>query len=242
MRLSRVFTDQALSAGATVALDDRASHHLGQVLRLRPGDQIRLFNGSGHDFAAVLTDCGRKACSARILEIASTEPAAALELHLGMGLSRGERMDFALQKSVELGVTAITPLKTERSVVDLRGERLRRRSAHWQGIVINACEQSGRSRVPVLHAPVNLDDWLISQGGGLMLHHRSRQTLAGLAPPETPLNLLVGPEGGLSDAERARAVARGFVAVRLGPRVLRTETAPLAALAAIQTLWGDFRD
>lgn len=241
MRISRVFTDQPLLAGATVVLDQRAARYLAQVLRLRSGDEVTLFDGSGCDFAGVLTRCERKGCSVRVTDVVATEQTAALALHLGIGLSRGERMDLAIQKSVELGVTAMTPLVTARSVVELKGERLDRRVAHWRGVVISACEQSGRSRLPTLHPPRSLADWLDDHHDGLMLYHQASRTLADLPPPADHLNLLIGPEGGLSGAERALASAHGFLDVRLGPRVLRTETAPLAALAAVQALWGDFR-
>jgi 16S rRNA (uracil1498-N3)-methyltransferase len=150
-------------------------------------------------------------------------------------------MDFAIQKSVELGVHAITPLHTERSLVQLEGERLKKRLEHWQGVVVSACEQSGRARIPRLRTPVPLDDWLSTHPQGLLLFHGAEHSLADLPPPGEDLNLLIGPEGGLSEAERGRALAAGFSAVRLGPRILRTETAPLAALAAIQVLWGDLR-
>jgi len=241
MRISRVFTEHPLQAGTTVTLDERATRYLSQVLRLRIGDDIRLFDDSGRDFAGELERCDRKVCRARITDVVSTEPAATLQLHLGIGVSRGERMDFAIQKSVELGVTAVTPLLTQRSVVELKGERLERRVAHWRGVIISACEQSGRSRLPVLYPPTALGDWLNTHRRGLMLYHEAAQTLPGLPHPGDSLNLLIGPEGGLSDTERQAAGTSGFRGVRLGPRVLRTETAPLAALAAIQALWGDFR-
>jgi 16S rRNA (uracil1498-N3)-methyltransferase len=164
-----------------------------------------------------------------------------LQLHLAIGISRGERMDYAIQKSVELGVSQISPLFSSRSMVRLKPDRRNKRVAHWQGVIRSACEQSGRSRLPILNPPTELSDWLSSHPGGLMLYHQATDTLATRPAPGSELNLLIGPEGGLSDAERAKAVEHGYKAVRLGPRVLRTETAPIAALAAIQVLWGDFR-
>lgn len=241
MRLSRIFSTQSLRSGAVIELDERAARYIGQVLRLRAGDSITLFDGSGSDFAAQLTRCDRRGCSARLGDARPAEQPARLQIHLGIGISRGERMDLAIQKSVELGVNAISPLLTERCVVQLRSERLVKRLAHWQGVVISACEQCGRSRLPALHPPGTLAAWLSQQPGGLMLHHEAAQTLATLAAPRDDLSLLIGPEGGLTQAEREIAGAANFCAVRLGPRVLRTETAPLAALAAIQALWGDFR-
>ncbi|MGB5199778.1 MAG: 16S rRNA (uracil(1498)-N(3))-methyltransferase [Sedimenticolaceae bacterium] len=242
MRVPRIFTDQPLQPGSRVQLDARAHRYVSQVLRLRVGQHLILFNGNGSDFDATLSHCGRKGCSADVLAAVSTGRPAALQVHLGIAVSRGERMDFALQKAVELGVESLTPLFSERSVVKLGAQRLERRFSHWRGIVISACEQSGRHHLPDLRPCASLPDWLAAHQGGLMLYHRATQSLADLPPPSrSALNLLIGPEGGLSESERALAFANGFVAVRLGPRILRTETAPIAALAAIQVLWGDFR-
>ncbi|TVP93679.1 MAG: 16S rRNA (uracil(1498)-N(3))-methyltransferase, partial [Pseudomonadaceae bacterium] len=164
-----------------------------------------------------------------------------LQVHLGQAMSRGERMDWAIQKAVELGVNAITPLFTERCEVKLQGERADKRQAHWQQVAISACEQCGRSQVPVVHPPQALADWLAQLDCELklVLHHRTEQPLASLQKPAS-LGLLIGPEGGLSSEEIQRTEASGFQAVRLGPRVLRTETAPIVALSLAQQLWGDF--
>ncbi|MDJ0738917.1 MAG: 16S rRNA (uracil(1498)-N(3))-methyltransferase [Gammaproteobacteria bacterium] len=242
MRIPRVYVDQSLHRGATLSLDGRPGHYITQVLRLRVGQALTLFDGSGSDYHATVTHASRRECRVAVGELAATEAPGRLHVHLGIGVSRGERMDFAIQKAVELGVAAITPLFTERCVVRLTGERLQQRVLHWRGVVISACEQSGRSRVPPLATPTGLGDWLAAHPGGLVLQHRAGATLAALPPPETPLPLLIGPEGGLTDDEAGQACAAGFTAVRLGPRIMRTETAPLAALAAIQALWGDFRD
>jgi 16S rRNA (uracil1498-N3)-methyltransferase len=168
---------------------------------------------------------------------------APLDIHLAIGISRGERMDYALQKAVELGVGRITPLFTERAQVELAGARLQRRQDHWRGIIIGACEQSGRRRLPRLSEMASYQHWLAShEGGGLLLDPEAPQALAGIADPGSVVTLLVGPEGGLSPRERTLARARGFQGVQLGPRILRTETAPLAAIAIIQALWGDLRE
>ena len=241
MRVSRIFVDQPLAPGQCIVLDERAARYIGQVLRLRPGQQLVLFNGDGKDWQAEIASLDRRHGEVTIGEVVAIEPAASLSVHLGIGISRGERMDYALQKSVELGVGEITPLATLRSVVQLKPDRVEQRVAHWRGVVLAACEQSGRSRVPTLHPPTTLDDWLERTRDGLLLHHAAATGLPGLAAPASPVPLLIGPEGGLDEGERARATAAGYTAVRLGPRVLRTETAPLAALAAIQALWGDFR-
>lgn len=242
MRIPRVFVDQELRSGATLSLDGRAARYVTQVLRLRDGQTLTLFDGNGSDYRATVTRASKRECGVAVGELASTEAPGRLLVHLGIGVSRGERMDFAIQKAVELGVAAITPLFTERCVVRLAGERLQQRLMHWHGVVISACEQCGRSRLPQVTAPTSLDDWLAAHPRGLVLQHRGDATLATLPPPATPLPLLIGPEGGLTDDEVAQARAAGFTPVRLGPRILRTETAPLAALAAIQALWGDFRD
>lgn len=241
MRLSRIHVEQPLQAGNEVTLDERSARYASQVLRLRAGETVILFNGDGRDFEAELTRCDRRVCRAQVHAMVGEEPAAVLQLHLGIGISRGERMDLAIQKSVELGVGEITPLLTARTVVQLPAERVALRLAHWRGVVASACEQCGRSRVPALHPPVALHDWLAGHPGGLVLDHRATQGLPDLAPPADSLNLLIGPEGGLDEAERAAAANHVYRPVRLGPRILRTETAPLAALAAIQVLWGDLR-
>ena len=241
MRVSRLHIDQELSTGTEITLDEPVCRYVSQVLRMRAGQKITLFDGSGSDFEAELTSCNRRSCSVRVIRETSRERPPALRLHLGIGISRGERMDFAIQKSVELGVATITPLFTSRSMVQLKADRRDKRLAHWQGVVRSACEQSGRSLVPLLHSPTGLSAWLDAHPDGLMLYHRAKDSLATRPPLGAELNLLIGPEGGLNDAERAQAAAAGFTGVRLGPRVLRTETAPIAALAAIQVLWGDFR-
>ncbi|RMG32467.1 MAG: 16S rRNA (uracil(1498)-N(3))-methyltransferase [Gammaproteobacteria bacterium] len=242
MRIPRVFSTTKLEPGNTVRLDDNAGRHLLHSLRLQSGAAIVLFDGSGADFAAELSSRGKREAWAKIGEVLRTEPPPALRLQLALGISRGERMDFALQKAVELGVWEIQPLFTERTLVRLKGPRLASRMAHWRGIVRHACEQSGRALLPRLLEPCPLESWLNHfNGRGLLLDPRAAQTLTAQHPPDTELALLVGPEGGLSDAERRAAYQAGLQGIRLGPRILRAETAPLAALAAIQALWGDFR-
>ncbi len=243
MRIPRIHTLQALSPGLSLTLDELASHHVRQVLRLRAGDPLMLFTPLGEEYAAQLTRVSKQAVQADIGERLRCEPAPALDIHLMIGISRGERMDFALQKATELGVTRITPLLTQRCVVKLDEKKRGSRRDHWHKVVINACEQSGRCRVPQFDDPQALSTALeeTRPGHALLLDHRSESTLADLSKPDRSVSLLIGPEGGLAPEERAQARERGFQGVRLGPRVLRTETAPLAAIAAIQTLWGDFR-
>lgn len=245
MRLDRIYTAQPLSAGARVELEAGPWRHVTQVLRLVAGDALVLFNGDGHDYPARVAQAG----GVDVAAPGPPEPPLPLAVTLALGISKGERMDYALQKAVELGVAALVPLFTARTVVKLRDDRLDKRRDHWRGVVVAACEQSGRRRLPDLATPQRLSDWLgtlpaTDQPGHprLLLHHRADLTLPDLPPPAAGRALLlVGPEGGLAPGERDAALAHGFTALRLGPRVLRAETAPLAALAALQTLWGDFR-
>ncbi len=241
MRVPRIFCDRPLVSGTEIELDTRAQHYVRQVLRLRSGQALVLFNGNGRDVSAELTACGRQGCRARVGDIVAQEHAAQLTLHLGIGISRGERMDFAIQKAVELGVHDISLLQTARGGVQLSSERLPKKIDHWHGVMISACEQSGRSRLPTLNPPQSLDSWLNNYSAGIVLDPLAEQGLPALSPPGDDLALLVGPEGGLSESEYTMARDAGFTAAHLGPRVLRTETAPLAALAAVQALWGDFR-
>lgn len=241
MRIHRVFSPTPLRTGELVTLDEFASRHLLHSLRLGAGAEIALFDGSGLEYAARLVTEGRRQAQAEVGRVLRSESPPALRLHLAIGMSRGERMDFALQKAVELGAWELSPLFTERTLVRLRGARAEGRMAHWRGVIRHACEQSGRALLPRLYAPVPLACWLAGfQGRGLLLDHRAQKTLKDVEPPQAALSLLIGPEGGLSEAERDAAREAGLEAVCLGPRILRTETAPLAALAAIQTLWGDF--
>jgi 16S rRNA (uracil1498-N3)-methyltransferase len=241
MREPRVFTAQALHLGSRVTLAPRCSRYLIQVLRLRRGDPLRVF-GDGRDYRARLLGAERGEAVVLLEVLLHEEPPTPLDLHLILGISKGERMDFAVQKAVELGVTRLTPLLAQRSVVQLVGERLSRRLGHWEQVMIGACEQSGRCRLPRLDNPLSLDAALSQAAGDLrlVLYHRGGTTLGGVAPPTQGVVLLIGPEGGLEEGEIHLAEGAGFLPLRLGPRVLRTETAPLAAIAAIQALWGDF--
>ena len=243
MREPRVYTDQALEPGLRVRLDSATGRHLIKVLRLRPNAPLRLFNGDGRELQGRLSDVSGSRVTATIEALTGSEPEPPLQLNLLLGVSKGERMDFAIRKAVELGVTGISPLFAARSVVRLQGERLQRRTAHWHGLVVSACEQSGRCRLPRLAPPQPLTTAMEESAGDLrlLLYHRGDNGLQRLAAPQRGIDLLVGPEGGLEAAEIRLARERGFVPVRLGPRIMRTETAPLAALAAIQMLWGDFR-
>ncbi len=243
MRNPRIFSPQPLAPDQEIVLEAAATRHLAQVLRLKPGMEITLFNGDSREYQAQLTACSKEGATAMVLTASEPEPQPPLSIHLAIGISKGERMEFALQKSVELGVMEITPLFTQRCVVRLQGERLEKRLNHWRGIVTAACEQSGRCLIPQLHQATDLATWLANRnGGGILLDHRSNSsTFADLPAPTDEICLLIGPEGGLDENERKLATAAGFTGVRLGPRIMRTETAPLAAISAIQMLWGDFR-
>ncbi len=236
----RFYVPFPLASGAEVELPERAARHVA-VLRLERGDAITLFDGSGGQFAAELTRVSRDAARARIGRREAAERESPLAVTLAQCVSSGDRMDLALQKATELGVRRIVPLASERSIVRLSSERADRRVAHWRGIVTAACEQSGRNCVPEVEPITAFDIFLAAPAAGELRLVPSPDAPRGLKAfePARAVTLLVGPEGGLSPAERARAEAKGYAAVRFGPRVLRTETAQLALIAAMQVLWGD---
>jgi 16S rRNA (uracil1498-N3)-methyltransferase len=241
LSIPRIYLPVPLQSAALVALDKQAAQHVTRVLRMKPGAPLIVFNGEGGEYAATLTEEGRGGATVKIAEFIVRDAESKLCVQLAQGISRGERMDYAIQKAVELGVAQIIPLFTEFCVVNMKEERAEKRLAHWQGVAISACEQCGRTRVPEILAPRPLHEWLAQTQANLKLvfDPYSKQHLAQLAPPSGDITILIGPEGGLSDAETKAAVKSGFTAVQLGPRMLRTETAPVAALAAVQTLWGD---
>lgn len=239
MRLSRFFIDAPLSLGRH-ELPEAQAHYIGRVLRLAAGDAVQLFDGSGREFVGELVEVGKKSVQVELREELAGLAESPLRIHLGQGLSRGERMDWAIQKATELGVAHITPIVSERCEVRLKDERADKRLAHWQQIAISACEQCGRSVLPAIHPPMLLGDWLARTEAELKLVlHPIAEPLTSHVRPAT-LAFLIGPEGGLSEAEVAEAQRAGYQAARLGPRVLRTETAPVAALSVAQQLWGDF--
>jgi 16S rRNA (uracil1498-N3)-methyltransferase len=246
-RLPRIFIEQPLSVGQTITIPEPAARHLTQVLRLSVQAPVLVFNGDGHQYNAQITTLARarQAMTLQILTeataLCATPPT--LQLTLAVGLSRAERFDLVLQKAVELGISQIIPLITKRTLVQLNAERHAKRLTHWQRIIIGACEQSGRCCLPTLKPCCPFQDWLEqAPEEGIMLDHRATTTLNERpAPKNGRLTLLTGPEAGLTQQERDSAQAAGLQPIRLGPRILRTETAPLAALAAIQMVWGDFK-
>jgi len=242
MREPRIYTDQTLQLHKIVILELNTAHYLHTVLRLKSGAGVRLFNGQPQEYSGEIIHVHRQQVQVKLHNTSYLEPEPALKLHLILGLSKGERMDVALQKATELGVTHISPLLTERSVIKIEATRRDKRNLHWYQTIISACEQSGRCCIPKLDLPQSLITCLesIHSDQRLVLHPLGSNTLNTITPPIREIALLIGPEGGLTDLELQQAKSYDFTALRLGPRILRTETAPLAALAAIQTLWGDF--
>lgn len=248
MNNPRFFSPYPLSLGAQVALSESAARHAARVLRLKPGDAITLFDGRGGEYAANISVVARDQVAADVSDWVGRECESPIDITLVQALQAGEKMDLTVQKAVELGVTRIVPVASRRSVVRLEGERAQRRVAHWQAVAASACEQCGRNRVPEVCALEDLRRWLGRPPAGgttlrLMLDPDASFALDTVPRPAggTRVELLIGAEGGLAPDETDLALLAGFVSVRLGPRVLRTETAGLAALAAIQCLWGDFR-
>jgi len=237
----RLYCELGLAAGAHIELPERAAKHV-QALRLRTGDAITLFNGDGSEWSAVLGTISKRGTEAEVRRRETVSRESPLEIHLLQGVCAGDRMDLVLQKATELGVASIQPLITTRSIVRLSSERQEKRESHWQNVVIAACEQCGRNSVPTVAASRNLNDYFSTLPAGglrLLLSPEGTSRLRDLPPPAQPIHVLIGPEGGLAPDERRLALDLGFVALRFGPRTLRTETAPLAALAAMQALWGD---
>lgn len=237
----RVFVDLDLRVGDTLTLPRPAYHHLVVVLRRIRGDNVTLFNGRGGEYRVALERVARRAVDARVMEFREVSRESPLPVTLAQAVSKGERMDFTIQKAVELGVAAIQPLLTDRVVVRLDEERWQRKQEHWQSVAVAACEQSGRTIVPRIAPVMDLRDWLPACPPGA-LRLVLAPGAAAAAPRHAagqPVVLLVGPEGGLSEVELKLADLAGFTALALGPRVLRTETAGLVALAVIQSQWGD---
>ena len=244
MRLTRVHVPQPLATAAEVVLPEAAAGHVARVLRLRPGAPLLLFDGSGSDFRAEITEVAGQRVRARVIARVDGLPESPLAVTLVQAVSRGERMDWTLQKATELGVRRIQPVLSARSVVRLDEQQGERRLRHWQAVVASACEQCGRSVLPRIEAPLELQRYLDGPRGDvrrLVLAPEGEGSIGGLAVGLTSVELLIGPEGGLDEAELAAAARSGFEPTRLGPRVLRTETAGIAALAVLQALAGDLR-
>jgi len=249
----RIYQNTEFIVNNTVKLSDDAFGHMIRVLRLNEGDIVTLFNGHQHNgketfqFTAKLVDVKKKQASVEIISQEAVNNESPLNIHLGQGISRGDRMDFTLQKSVELGVNKITPLFTERCGVKLSNERLAKKRDQWQKIVISACEQSGRCVVPLVAEPMFVQDWISEQTTALKLnlHPKAKHSIMTIpmdvSASELSVRLLIGPEGGLTDEEISQANQANFQDVLLGPRVLRTETAALTAITALQCRFGDLK-
>lgn len=243
MRSPRVYHPDRLQVGRDATLDEASSHHLGRVLRMKVGDAVTLFDGTGGEYQGVIRGVERSGVRVRVEAFEPVERESILEVGLVQAVSAGERMEFTLQKAVELGVAWIRPITTRRSKVRLDAERAEKRVAHWQRVVNAACEQSGRNRVPFVRPLLEFTAWLAEPAATshrLVLQPSAERRLSGIGPLQGSVELLAGCESGLADEEIDLVLRYGFEPVRLGPRVLRTETAAIAALAALQALWGDF--
>ena len=240
-RLSRVFTSQSLVAGDAITLDERASHYLARVLRLSVGDSVSLFNGDGTDYPGKITTDRRQGVAVLLATGSVPDTESPLAITLAQGIGRGDRMDYAVQKATELGVHRIQPLLTRRVEVRLNQKQLAKRMAHWQQVVISACEQCGRAVVPEVLQPLSFADWLASDRASLrlMLDPEAESRLTDFTINGSGISLLVGPEGGFAREELEQARADGCSTVSLGPRVLRTESAGPVAIAVLQSMAGD---
>jgi 16S rRNA (uracil1498-N3)-methyltransferase len=242
--MNRIFCEGPLASGAELPLPPAGAYHVARVLRMREGAPLAVFDGSGREFRAEIARVAGDHVTIRLGEPTTGAAESPLRITLLQGVSRSERMDWTLQKATELGVAAIAPVITARSVVRLDEKQAQKKQGHWRGIVIAACEQCGRARVPQVGAPVALRDYLAGtrkEGLRLVLSPSAPGSLAGLASLPNRVELLIGPEGGLDDDELLAAQKVGFTPVRLGPRVLRTETAAVVALTVLQALWGDLQ-
>ena len=241
MRVPRIYEPGPLSSHALLDLSEDGANHIGRVLRMQAGQELVLFDGRGGQYPATIQAVGKKQVTVQLAELDPVEVESPLAIHFGQVISRGDKMEFTIQKSVELGVTVITPLFSERCGVKLNGERLDKKLEQWQKIAISACEQCGRNRIPEIRPALELAAWLAepTEELKLNLHPRAPYSINTLPEPSHGIRLLIGPEGGLSAAEIELAREQGFADMLLGPRVLRTETAGLTAITALQCRFGD---
>lgn len=242
MAIPRIYHPQALHPGTDVVLTGNAANHVSRVLRLKPGDRVKLFHDDGEDYTARIESPVHGGLRVRVYESEPVHTESPLRVTLLQGICRGQKMDLVIQKATELGVSTIVPLGCERSVVRLAGDRAARRQEHWFGIAAGAAEQCGRAMVPRVHPPTTLHaavGKLPANALWLLLDPEAGTGIGSVTPDGNALVILAGPEGGLTETEHRAALQAGFTGVRLGPRVLRTETAPLAALSVVQYLYGD---
>jgi 16S rRNA (uracil1498-N3)-methyltransferase len=240
----RFFTDSPLALNADIQLSENAAAHATRALRLNVGDNAIIFNGDGFDYACTLTSVKKNTVTAKVTSANAISNESPLNITLLQGISSGDRMDFTIQKAVELGVKKIQPINSKRSVVKLTQERAEKRIEHWQNVAISACEQSGRAFVPKVLPPLSLENWLSQNPYNntlrILLNPVGAKRLEEIEKPASTIELLIGAEGGLSQAEIDLASAQHFQSIVLGPRILRTETAALTAISVMQALWGDF--
>lgn len=241
MRIPRIYHPENLLVDTDIELSADATNHIANVLRLKIGHPIVLFNGDGNEYSAELVEVQKRKVVAQVDAKLGISVESPLSIHLGQGISRGDRMDLVLQKSTELGVTEITPLLTARCGVKLDQQRWQKKYQQWQKILISACEQCGRNSLPLLHPPTSIDDWLrqSTQQLRLTLNPRAEAQLRQLNIPKEGVRLLIGPEGGLTEQEVYLGEENGFNSIKMGPRILRTETAAIAVISALQAQFGD---
>lgn len=241
VREIRIYQPGNYQSGQTLELSPEAGQHVAVVLRMQPGEQLTLFCGDNREFDVVIETVKKKQVIVRVEAVTEKSRESSLTIHLAQAISKGERMELVMQKSVELGVASITPLITERCVVKLDKERLEKKLRQWQSIVVAACEQSGRNKIPLVHSPVHLEDYIKTAGAPLkfILHPEVNASWRDYAIGSGDIELIIGPEGGLSDNEITLAFQQGFSPLSLGPRVLRTETAAITALSVLQAVGGD---
>lgn len=243
MRIPRIYLSGLLLNDTEYSLSKQASQHVSKVLRLKKGDELVLFDGNGWQATARISETSSKQTLVKTAEESQRSPPPRINIHLGLAISKGDRMDYAIQKSVEAGVNAITPLITERTVVKLDDKRAQSRHEHWLNIITNACEQCRQNYLPELHAVQSLTDWAQTPTESLKLvfDAEAPKTLYDLQPQQT-IQFTIGPEGGLSQKELTLLTRLGFDSVRMGPRIFRSETAAVSACVMLQTLWGDYRN
>lgn len=241
MRIPRIYHPTPIDSLGTLALSDDAAGHIGRVLRMKEGQELLLFDGSGFEFTATISEVGKKSVTVTINSKQANSIESPLDLHLGQVVSRGDKMEFTIQKSVELGVNTITPLISERCGVKLDAKRFEKKLQQWQKIAIAACEQCGRNTVPIIRPIMSLEEWCAEPSDALKLnlHPRAKYSINTLPEPVKKVRLLIGPEGGLSQSEIEMTEQYQFEETLLGPRVLRTETAALTAITALQVRFGD---
>ena len=240
-RISRFYVQMPMKEGDLITLPAEVSHHLVTVLRKGNGEQIQLFNGDQNEYTAVIETISKKQAQVSIQSVKCCLTESPLKIILAQGLSKGQKMDFTLQKAVELGVHQVVPIINERSSIKLKSDKIESKLNHWNRVIISAAEQSGRCIIPQLLEPMSLEDWVVNDNSDLkiVLAPTSSKSINQLCQPESTVSLLIGSEGGLTDQEIDMAVSTGYESVKLGPRIFRTETAALVAMGVLQSLWGD---